>query len=105
MSRSFLRTAKDQVDAEFLWYQREVRKLSEKNLKKNYLENKELRGNGHSLDHKISIKECFDSGLAPDVASDIANLEIIPIAHNSEKGRKSSLTIHELFKIISERED
>lgn len=98
-------TAKDAKLAYYLWYQYKVRQLSEKNFKKEYLENKHLRGKGYSLDHKISIKECFESNFTIEMAADIANLEIVPNNVNRRKGAKSSMGIHEFMKIISERED
>lgn len=98
-------TPKRAQRALFLLYQEDVRRLSEKNFKKEYLKDKHLRGKGHSLDHKLSIKECFDRAVPETIAADIANLEIVPKGINSKKGKKSSITFEELMEIICEREE
>jgi len=111
MSRSFFAITPHNISPEdwqralFLLYQEKVRKLSEKNYKENYLEKKELRGKGYSLDHKISIKECFEKKIPIIIAADIANLEMIPEEHNREKGSKSSIIFEELIDAINDREE
>jgi hypothetical protein len=88
----------------FLFYSNLVRKLTEKTFKKEYIENKLLRGKGWVLDHKLSIKECFEQGVPPNMASHVCNLEMMPEKENLSKGSKSSITFQELLEEINENE-
>jgi hypothetical protein len=91
--------------AKFLLYCENVRKLSEKNFRRYYVDNKELRGNEYHLDHKLSILEGFTKGIPEEIIADIANLEIIKKGDNLRKGSKSSITFDELLDIIVERDE
>jgi hypothetical protein len=96
----------DQITrAKFLLYRENVRKLSEKNFKNNFIDNKEYRGQNYHLDHKLSILEGFQRGLPEEIVADVANLEILDKSSNLKKGTDSSITFEELIDIISEREE
>jgi hypothetical protein len=76
----------DTERAKFLLYQEKVRKLSEKNFKSYYVDNKELRGRDFELDHKYSIYEGFRNGVPESIIADLCNLEVIPKTENRSKG-------------------
>lgn len=71
-------------------YKNKVHRLSDKT----YLENIDLINpnrhkrtlcgvdGGYQLDHIISIKECFESGISPEEASRVENLRILPWKDN-----------------------
>jgi len=89
---------------EFLWYEHQVRKLSEKNYRKEYLDGKKYRGKGYELDHRMSIVECFEQEVPVECAGHICNLKLIPKQQNRSKGRYSELTFQELLDEIVERD-
>lgn len=43
---------------------------------------------GYHLDHKISCREGFDNNMAPELISDVSNLQMLPWLENVRKGRK-----------------
>ena len=61
------------------------------------LANYTLRGAEYHLDHKLSVRECYDNGLSVDIASSIHNLHIIPAHENLAKWRYSYITVAELL--------
>lgn len=76
-------------------YRRTVRKLSEQTYRKYKLEinplnlKRSLGTDGFHLDHKHSIIEGFEKGIAPEVLADKSNLQMLPGIENISKGRKS----------------
>lgn len=91
--------------SKYLLYTEKVRKLSEETFRKEWLENKHLRGKDWHLEHKLSIKECYDSNVPVEMASHICNLEVVPKEYNLSKGSKSSITFTELIEMVTEYED
>jgi hypothetical protein len=91
--------------AKFLLYQEKVRKLSEKNFKKYYVDNKELRGGDYELDHKYSISEGFKNDVPESILADLCNLEVIPKEQNRRKGSRCSIELQELLDQISENDE
>lgn len=92
------------IDKEFLYYSALVRNLSEKTIRREFLDNHHLRSSDYHVDHMLSIKEGFNQSVPPEILSDIANLKIIPKSENLSKGSNSSITFSELLEIIAERE-
>lgn len=91
--------------AKLLWYSNEVRKYTEKTLKKEFLKDSNLRGQDFSVDHKLSIKECYDNDIPIFIAGHECNLEIITKMDNLIKGSKSSITPEELWEEYNQREN
>ena len=100
-------TEKELERAKYLLYEETVRKLSDKNFKKEYIEHKSLRGKntGFELDHKLSIKDGFEQNVPPSILADVANLQVVSINYNRKKSSKSIITFEELIKEITERDD
>ena len=98
-------SGKDLERAKYLLYDEKVRKLSEQVFKREYLENKDLRGADWHLEHKLSVKECYENGVPIEMAAHICNLEVVPKSYNLQKGRKSSITFSELIEMVTEYED
>jgi hypothetical protein len=96
---------KDMERATLLLYSEKVRKLTEKTFKREFVDNRELRGNGWVLDHKLSIKECFLNDVPPEMAAHICNLEMVPTEYNAKKGAKSTITFGELIEMVTEFDD
>jgi len=90
--------------ASFLLYEEKVRKLTEKNFKKEWIENKHLRGTDYVLDHKVSIKECFEREVPIEIASHICNLQIVSKEYNLRKGSKSTMSAEELIEEVANRD-
>jgi len=91
--------------AKFLLYNEKVRKLSEDTFKREWFDNKKLRGQNWHLEHKLSIKECYDCQVPVEIASHVCNLEVVSKEYNLAKGRKSSLTFTELLELVANYED
>jgi len=91
--------------AKFLLYKEKVRKLTEKNFRKYFIDDSEYRGKKYHLDHKVSIKECFLNDILIEYAADPLNLEIVSTEYNLSKGSKCSMTTSELLEQIIERDD
>jgi len=76
--------------SEYKRYRNRVTKLSEQTYIKNkmllnpnnYIRTKCGIEGGYQLDHKISVRECFDSGVTPEEASKLENLQILPWKQN-----------------------
>jgi hypothetical protein len=98
-------TKQEQERAEFLLYSDKVRKLTEKTFKHEYIDNKELRGKGYHLDHKLSIRSGYDQGVPPEMVAHVCNLEMVSSEYNASKGAKSTLTFEELIEMVSQFED
>jgi hypothetical protein len=96
---------KDAERAKFLLYQEKVRKLSEKNFKKYYVENKDLRGGEYELDHRYSIHEGFRNDVPESIIADLCNLEVIPKSENRRKGSRCSIELQELLDQITDNEE
>ena len=67
------------------------------------------RENGYKLgqqtyhvDHKLSILDAWNAKLPLDIVNHPANLQIIEAKENSSKGRKSIITVEELYALITE---
>lgn len=56
----------------------------------------------YHVDHKLSILDAWNANLPAEVVNHPANLQILPAKENSSKGRKSSITIEELYEMISQ---
>ena len=95
---------KEEMDAAFLLYERKVRQQTEKTFKREWVDNKEFRGNECHLDHLLSIKECFENQVPVEFAAHECNLQIVSKEYNQRKGTKSSITVSELYERITERE-
>lgn len=95
----------DQQRAEYLLYNEQVRKLTERTFKREFIDNKNLRGKGWSLDHRLSVKECFLNEVPVEMASHVCNLEMVPTEYNLSKGSKSTITFTELIELVTEYED
>lgn len=80
---------------EYMRYRNRVTRLSEQTYKENQHilnPNNHVRTicgveNGYQLDHKISVRKCFDSGLTPEEASRLENLQMLPWKTNLLKGK------------------
>jgi len=79
--------------------------LSERTFKNNFFEQRELRGKGYELDHKLSIKDGYDLEVPPEIMADTANLRLVPFMVNRSKASRSIVTYEELLEEISERDD
>jgi hypothetical protein len=91
--------------AAFLLYSEKVRRMTEKTFKREFVENRDLRGKGWHLDHKLSIKECFLNEVPPEMAAHICNLEMTPQEYNAKKGAKSTITFGELIEMVTEYDE
>lgn len=81
---------------EYRRYRNQVTKLTERN----YVNNIDIINpnryprtiagveGGWQLDHIMTVKECFLSGLSPEVASDTANLRMLPWKENIMRNKK-----------------
>lgn len=85
---------------QYLVYVETVRKLTEKNVRKYWVDNKDKRSTEWHLDHKVSIKECYENNILPEYAAHLCNLEVVPQSYNSKKNSKSSMTPSELIAEI-----
>ena len=91
---------------DWLEYRETVRKLTEKTLREEYLEGKELRSKDFHVDHIVSIRDCFEQDVPDYVASDIVNLRIVSSAVNLCKSDKSVISAEELWEeFLSRGED
>jgi hypothetical protein len=90
---------------DWLLYSEQVRKQTEQTFKTEYIENKELRGKGWVLDHKLSVKEAYLQGVPPDMVSHVCNLQMVPKEYNSSKGARSSISFTELIEMVTDHED
>jgi hypothetical protein len=86
----------------YIGYRDRVRKLTEENFQKNFIniKNAKLRGKNWDLDHKISIYYGFKNSLPEDHISHIRNLEMLPSKNNYKKGSNCSLSYDELLELI-----
>lgn len=89
-------------------YKRDVRWFTKRNdLTK--LEYHELRDNhcrnenAYHLDHIVSIVNCYNNGISPEIAGSIVNLRFIPWKENLSKWSRSAMTIEELLDKYNER--
>jgi len=95
---------KEERQGAFLLYEKKVRQQTEKTFKREWIDNKEFRGKDFHLDHLLSIKDCFINNVPVEFAAHECNLQIVSKEHNQRKGRKSTITVSELFERITERE-
>ena len=93
--------------AKYLLYKDYVKKRTEQNVKRFYVENIELRGrkHGYQLDHKYSIRQGFDDGMPPDMIAHPCNLICVPTEYNLKKGSKNSITFEELLEDINDHDN
>ena len=91
---------------EYIRYRDNVRKLSERTIKryKTQIKDIEKRGRKFHLDHKYSIFEGFTNNIDVDILAHICNLEILPSTINETKNIKSSITLIELIQSIKEHD-
>jgi hypothetical protein len=101
----FKMSKEEEERARFLLYSDKVRKLTEKTFKREFIENKELRGKDWVLDHKLSIKQCYLNGVPETMAAHICNLEMVPRKYNAQKGSRSNITFTELIEMVTDYED
>lgn len=90
--------------AEYLLYNEKVRKLTECTFRNEFVDDGNLRGKEYHLDHKLSVRECFENDVPPEMAAHICNLEIISSDDNLKKGSKSTITYAELIEDIADFE-
>jgi hypothetical protein len=90
----------------YIRYRDNVRKLSERTIKryKTQIKDIEKRGRKFHLDHKYSIFEGFTNNIDVDILAHICNLEILPSTINETKNIKSSITLIELIQSIKEHD-
>lgn len=93
--KRWAKVREDQRISEFHSYRRIVRNLT----KKTYLQYvsglnpdnlpRTLCGvdGGYQLDHKRSIRLCFDEGVSPEQCASVENLQLLPWRENSRKGQ------------------
>jgi hypothetical protein len=55
----------------------------------------------YHVDHKLSVLDAWKAGLSEEIVNHPANLQILEAKINSSKGSKSSITVNELFELIS----
>ena len=89
---------KDYERGKYLVYAEEVRKLTEKTFRKEFIENSELRGYDWQLDHKVSVRDCYINEIPPGIAAHVCNLQMVPRGYNQHKGSRSSITASELIE-------
>jgi hypothetical protein len=80
-------------------YRNRVAYLSRKNDLSD-LPNFEKWGSEYHLDHKLSIRDGFDAGLAPEILAHKSNLQFLHRADNRAKWHSSSMTVQELLESI-----
>lgn len=85
---------------DFLFYEYQVRTLTEETVKKYYIEDIKLRGKKYHVDHMVSVKSCFDFDLLPEWAAHPCNLKVITATANLSKSNKNSLSREELVEEI-----
>lgn len=100
----FFTNKSDERQGAFLLYERRVRQLTEKTFKNEWIENSQYRGPDYVLDHKVSIKECFDREVPIEVAAHVCNLQIVSKEYNLKKGSKSTMTADELIEEVADRD-
>jgi hypothetical protein len=57
---------------------------------------------GYQLDHKYSIIEGFLNDVDAHIISSLHNLEMLEWTKNRDKGRRCSIKLNELKKLISD---
>lgn len=57
-----------------------------------------LNEEAYNLDHKYSVYQCYKDNIPEHIASNIVNLEFIPMRQNISKGIKCSITKEQLLK-------
>lgn len=83
---------------EYRHYARYIRKHAQQWAKDNgYLIGKQT----YHVDHKLSVLDAWKLGLSEEIVNHPANLQILEAKVNSSKGAKSSITLNELFELIS----
>jgi len=95
---------KEERQAAYLLYEKRVRQLTEKVFKREWFENKNIRGADYVLDHKVSIRECFENDIPIEWAAHECNLQIVSKHYNLQKGSRSSITIQELIEEMIQRD-
>ena len=55
----------------------------------------------YHVDHKLSILDAWNANLPAEVVNHPVNLQILPAKENSSKGSKSSITVEQLFEMIT----
>ena len=55
----------------------------------------------YHVDHKFSIMDAWNAGLAVEIVNNPANLQILEAKKNSSKGMKSSITLEELMNLLT----
>ena len=94
---------KEQKEAEFLLYSKQVRALTKSNLK-TYVIDEYVDGD-RVVDHKVSIKACFEAELPVYVASHPYNLQGVSSEYNLKKGSKSTMLPEELLEHVVDSDD
>lgn len=104
-TQSATKTTKDSLTRreKMTKYRNRVAYLSRKNDLSD-LPNFEKWGSEYHLDHKVSIRDGFDAGIAPEVIAHKCNLQIIHRIDNRTKWYTSSITIEELLEEIKNAE-
>ncbi len=55
----------------------------------------------YHVDHKLSILDAWNANLPAEIVNHPANLQIIEATQNTSKGRKSIITVDELYELIN----
>jgi len=61
----------------------------------------ELGHQTYHVDHKLSILDAWNANLPAEVVNHPANLQILPAKENSSKGSTSSITVEQLYEMIT----
>lgn len=88
------RSAKERANADYSNYRKEVDRLTEKTYKayKPRIDSGNLRGRvqGYDLDHRTSVKQCFNRGMSASACAAPDNLQMLPSHINRSLGCKSA---------------
>lgn len=91
--------ALDPINAkEYRRYARYIRSRAQKWAKDNGYQ---IGKQTYHVDHKLSILDAWNAGLTEEIVNHPANLQILEAKVNSGKGSKSSITVEQLFELIS----
>ncbi len=99
----------DEFLSDYQKYRKQVKKLTEQTYKKyrhiinpNNFKRVTNGNTGYQLDHKYSIIEGFLNDVDTHIISSLHNLEMLEWSKNRDKGRRCSIKLNELKKLISD---
>jgi len=87
----------------FYKYTREVRVMTERNLKSWSVDRLEQRGrHTYHADHIYSIFDGYHNNVPPEVIANIKNIRLIPAKENLQKQSRSDISLMELYKLVNQ---